>query len=122
MLKPILLFVAGIVVLAGVAWGALHFLTSRAEDQSYLTERYAAIEVDSEKSGSQFVVVYSYSVDDATYFGTHRFEARNWRPGDSLEVCVDPADGATHAITYDGCGQEALASETRQGTTTEPSL
>lgn len=117
-----LLFVAGVVVLAGVAWGALHFLTSRAEDQSYLTEKYAAIEVEAEKAGGQFVVVYSYSVDDATYFGRHRFEARNWRPGDPLNVCVDPAETAMHAITYDSCGNEALASETREGTTTAPSL
>lgn len=122
LLKPILLFAAGIVLLAGVAWGALHFLTSRAEDQSDLAERYAAIEVESEKAGDQFVVVYSYSVEDATYFGTHRFQTRNWAPGDPINVCVDPADAARHAITYDECGSDALASETRQGLTTEPSL
>jgi hypothetical protein len=117
-----LLFTMGIVLLGCVAWGALHFLTSRTEDQSYLTERYAAIEVESEKAADQFVVVYSYSVDDATYFGKHRFQARNWGPGDPINVCVDPVDVATHAITYDGCGNGALASETRQGKTTEPGL
>ena len=122
MLKVIGFFVGSIVLLGAIFAGVVWFVFNNAEDQSYLTKRVAATEVQSKWNGDQYIVVYGYDVDGTTYYGEDRLYRRNWQPGDSLRVCVDPSDVAQHALANQECGSSSLGTSTQKGTTTKPSI
>lgn len=122
MLKVIGFFVGSIVLLGAIFAGVVWFVFNNAEDQSYLTKRVAATEVQSKWNGDQYIVEYGYDVDGTTYYGEGRLYRRNWQPGDSLRVCVDPSDVAQHALTNQECGSSSLGTSTQTGTTTKPSI
>lgn len=120
MIKVVAFFITTVVFLGAIFVGVVWFLFSNEEDQSYLTQRIQATEVDSQWSGDQYVVVYSYEGNGQTYYGEDRMYRRNWRPGDALSVCVDPNDVARHALAFRDCGSSDVGTSTKDGVTTIP--
>lgn len=122
MIKVVAFFITTVVVLGAIFVGVVWFLFSNEEDQSYLTLRIQATELDAQWSGDQYVVVYSYEGNEQTYYGEDRLYRRNWHPGDTLSVCVDPNDVARHALAFRDCGSSDVGTSTKDGVTTKPQV
>lgn len=106
---------AGVAILALIGWLVLRLLVASVDGQEALTDPVVVEVVSAEPdtwgtSGNPYeghVVRYRYTHGGATWQHETRLTDTEWRVGGALDACVDPDDGARHALrVFDApCGE-----------------
>lgn len=121
-LKWVLIGVGFLATLVAVFIGVVWFLFTRdGDDASALTETASAEVLELTDSGSSYIVVYRYDIDEQMFYGKTTIYSKSMRRGDTFGICVNPADPSQHTEMNPGCPPDS-PSGVFEGLKEKPSL